>query len=145
MLNEKLDKSWWTLRLVYGLVPIVAGLDKFTNLLTDWTQYLSPLVVRALPFSPQAFMGIVGVIEIAAGILVLTRMTRVAAYVVSAWLVAIAVNLLTTGRYFDVAVRDLVMAVGAFVLAQLTEARESTVPRDREVGGHRFEPSRAGT
>jgi uncharacterized membrane protein YphA (DoxX/SURF4 family) len=144
MLDEKLDKPWWTLRLVYGLVPIVAGLDKFTNLLTDWTQYLSPLVVRALPFSPQAFMGIVGVIEIAAGILVLTRMTRIAAYIVSAWLVAIALNLLTTGRYFDVAVRDLVMAVGAFVLAKLTEARESTVPRDREAR-HHFEPSRAGT
>jgi uncharacterized membrane protein YphA (DoxX/SURF4 family) len=145
MLDQRLDKSWWTLRLVYGLVPIVAGLDKFTNLLTDWTQYLSPLVVRALPFSPQAFMGIVGVIEIAAGILVLTRMTRIAAYVVSAWLVAIALNLLTTGRYFDVAVRDLVMAVGAFVLAKLTESRESTAPSsDRPARGHRLEPSRAG-
>jgi uncharacterized membrane protein YphA (DoxX/SURF4 family) len=145
MLDQRLDKSWWTLRLVYGLVPIVAGLDKFTNLLTDWTQYLSPLVVRALPFSPQAFMGIVGVIEIAAGILVLTRMTRVAAYIVAAWLVAIALNLLTTGRYFDIAVRDLVMAVGAFVLARLTEVRESTVSSsDRPPRGHGLEPSRAG-
>jgi uncharacterized membrane protein YphA (DoxX/SURF4 family) len=146
MLNEKLDKQWWTLRLVYGLVPIVAGLDKFTNLLTDWTQYLSPLMVRALPFSPHTFMCIVGVIEIAAGILVLTRVTRIGAYVVSAWLAAIALNLLTTGHYFDVAVRDLVMAVGAFVLAKMTEVRESTVRSDRrEVREHGFEPSRAGT
>lgn len=146
MLNEKLDKQWWTLRLVYGLVPIVAGLDKFTNLLTDWKQYLSPLIVRALPFSPQVFMSIVGVIEIAAGILVLTRVTRIGAYVVSAWLAAIALNLVATGHYFDVAVRDLVMAVGAFVLAKLTEVRESTVrPGQREVHRHGLEPSRAGT
>jgi uncharacterized membrane protein YphA (DoxX/SURF4 family) len=146
MLDEKLDKSWWTLRLVYGLVPIVAGLDKFTNLLTDWKQYLNPLVVRALPFSPQTFMSIVGVIEIVAGILVLSRLTRIGAYVVAAWLVAIAVNLVMTGHYFDVAVRDLVMAVGAFVLAKLTEARESTVrPGYREERRHGFEPSRAGT
>src|SRR5262245_60248272 len=120
MFDEKLEKPWWTLRLVYGLVPIVAGLDKFTNLLTDWKQYLSPLVERALPFSPQAIMASIGVIEIAVGILVLTRFTRAAAYVVTAWLVAIALNLLTTGHYFDVAVRDLVMAVGAFTLAKLT-------------------------
>jgi uncharacterized membrane protein YphA (DoxX/SURF4 family) len=146
MLTEKLDKQWWTLRLVYGLVPIVAGLDKFTNLLTDWKSYLSPLVVRALPFSPQVFMSAIGVIEIVAGILVLSRLTRIGAYVVSAWLVAIALNLLTTGHFFDIAVRDLVMAVGAFVLAKMTEVRESTIrPERQEAHRHGLEPSRAGT
>jgi uncharacterized membrane protein YphA (DoxX/SURF4 family) len=121
MFDPRLQKPWWALRLSYGLVPIVAGLDKFTNLLTDWTQYMSPLV----PLPPRIFMPIVGVIEIAAGVLVLSRLTRVGAYVVSAWLIGIALNLLTTGRYFDIAARDVVLAVGAFALARLTELRES--------------------
>src|SRR5262245_524765 len=95
MLDEHLDKPWWALRLTYGLVPIVAGLDKFTNLLTDWTQYLSPIGERVLPFSASTFMHIVGIIEIVAGILVLTRWTRIGAYIVGAWLIAIALNLVT--------------------------------------------------
>ena len=119
--GDPLNPAFWALRLSYGLVPIIAGLDKFTNLLTDWTQYLSPIVSRLVPAS--TFMQMVGIIEIAAGILVLSKLTRVGAYIVSAWLVAIAVNLLTTGRYFDIAVRDLVMAVGAFALARLAEVR----------------------
>ncbi|MGE3176647.1 MAG: DoxX family membrane protein [Vicinamibacterales bacterium] len=120
--------AYWTLRLTYGLVPIVAGLDKFTNLLTDWTQYLSPVMRDALPVSPHAFMMGVGVIEIAAGALVLSKLTRLGAYVVAAWLVAIALNLLTTGHY-DVAVRDAVMAIGAFTLAKLEEARVQMLAR----------------
>lgn len=119
MLEPRLNAPWWALRLAYGLVPIIAGLDKFTNLLTDWTQYLSPLVANLVPAS--TFMHIVGVIEIVAGVLVLTRWTRIGALVVGAWLVAIAINLITTGHFFDVAVRDLVMAVGAFTLSRLAE------------------------
>jgi uncharacterized membrane protein YphA (DoxX/SURF4 family) len=121
MLSTELNKPYWVLRVVYGAVPIVAGLDKFLNLLTNWEQYLSPLVSKFIPAS--TFMHAVGIIEIAAGVLVLSKLTRVGAYVVSAWLVGIALNLLTTGHYFDVAVRDLVMAVGAFTLARLEEAR----------------------
>lgn len=116
--------AYWALRLTYGLVPIVAGLDKFTSLLTDWTRYLSPMLKGLLPVEPHTFMMVVGVIEIAAGALVLSKLTRIGAYVVSAWLVAIALNLLTTGDY-DVAVRDVVMAIGAFSLAKLEEARAS--------------------
>ena len=109
------------LRLTYGLVPIVAGIDKFTNLLTDWTRYLNPLATKVIPISPPTFMHVVGVIEIAAGILVLTRKTtRYGAFLVAAWLAAIALNLITMGAYLDVAVRDLVMAVGALTLAALT-------------------------
>ena len=119
---DKLDTPWWTLRMTYGLVPIVAGLDKFTNLLVDWKQYASPLL-GSLPIPVSTFMMIVGVIEIIAGCIVLSRYTRFGAYLVSAWLVAIALNLVTTGKYLDVAVRDLVMAAGAFVLAKLSEAR----------------------
>jgi hypothetical protein len=101
-----------------GLVPIVAGLDKFTNLLTDWTHYLSPRIASALPFSPHTFMMIVGVIEIIAGLIVLAR-PAIGAYIVMAWLTCIALTLVAGTGYFDVAVRDLVMAIGAFSLAQI--------------------------
>ncbi len=106
------------LKYTYGLVPIVAGADKFLNLLTDWPVYLRG-VENILPMEPALFMKIVGVIEILAGILVL-RYTRLGAYVVSLWLVAIAVVLLS-GGWYDIAVRDLVMAIGAFCLAKLYE------------------------
>lgn len=127
MLDKLLEGPWKALRWAYGLVPIVAGLDKFTNILADWKQYLSPTVLAVIPFSATTMMYLVGVIEIAAGILVLSKFTRVAAYIVCAWLVAIALNLVMTGRYFDIAVRDLVMATGAFVLAKLTAVREGAV------------------
>ena len=109
------------LKYTYGLVPIIAGLDKFTNLLVNWKEYVSPFVANAIPFSTGTFMVIVGIIEIIAGILVLLR-PRIGGYVVMAWLVAIALNLVISGQYFDVAVRDLVMAVGAFALATLSGA-----------------------
>jgi len=106
------------LRITYGLVPIVAGLDKFTNLLTNWEGYLNPRVLAILPLSGHAFMSMVGVVEMVAGVLVLLR-PRQGAFVVTAWLVAIALSLITSGRYLDVAIRDLVMAIGAFTLGSL--------------------------
>jgi uncharacterized membrane protein YphA (DoxX/SURF4 family) len=109
-----------TLKLTFGLVPIVAGLDKFTNLLTNWSDYLANNIRGALPVSPMAFMKAVGIIEIVAGIIVLVR-PIVGAYVVMAWLICIALQLIIGGHYFDVAVRDLVMAIGAFTLAQLSK------------------------
>jgi len=108
------------LKITYGVVPIVAGLDKFTNLLTDWSAYLAPAIKSALPFDVMVFMKIVGVIEIIAGILVFAK-TVAGAYIVMIWLIAIAVQLLIGGHYFDVAVRDLVMAVGAYTLARLSK------------------------
>ena len=142
MLDERLNKPWWALRLSYGLVPIIAGLDKFTNLLVDWKQYLNPVAERVLPFSGGTFMRLAGVVEIVAGVLVLTKLTRVGAYIVSAWLLAIALNLITSGRYLDVAVRDLVMSVGAFVFARMTAVREGAAARQRSKA--RLEPSHVG-
>ena len=107
------------LTLTYGIVPMVAGLDKFTNLLANWEAYLSPGLVKMLPFSGHSFMLIVGVIEIAAGALVLFR-PRVGAWVVMAWLLAIGLTLLSSGRFLDVAVRDFALAVGAWALARLS-------------------------
>lgn len=109
-----------TLRLTFGIVPIVAGLDKFTNLLTNWENYLSN--ISLIPFDPLIFMKVVGIIEIVAGILVLIR-PLIGAYIVMVWLICIALQLLLGGHYLDVAVRDLVMATGAYTLAQLTKIK----------------------
>jgi uncharacterized membrane protein YphA (DoxX/SURF4 family) len=137
MLDNRINSSWWLLRLTYGLVPIIAGLDKFLNLLTDWTGYLNPLALRVVPIEPHTFMHIVGVIEIIAGVIVLSRWTRFGAYLVSAWLVCIALNLLSMGRFFDIAVRDVVMAIGAFCLAKLSEAREPETARSTRPLAHK--------
>jgi hypothetical protein len=106
------------LKFTYGLIPIVAGADKFTNLLTDWSKYLSSPLKAMLPFSDHVFMGIVGVIEIVAGVLVFLNPQK-GAYLVCAWLLLIALTLLSGGQYLDVAVRDIAMAIGAFSLAKL--------------------------
>ena len=119
--EKKIYSAWWALRLTFGLVPFLAGLDKFFNILTDWAQYQSPLLQQFLPISETSFMYVVGVIEMILGLAILTRWTLLGSYVAMAWLVAIAANLLTTGKYFDIAVRDLAMAVAAYTLAVLTK------------------------
>jgi uncharacterized membrane protein YphA (DoxX/SURF4 family) len=113
-------------KIALGLMAFLAGLDKFFNLLTNWEQYVSPLSQRILPLSPTTLMHVVGVIEIVVGLAILTKATRLGAYVAAAWLVCIALELLTTGHFFDIAVRDLELAVAAFVLARLTEIKESS-------------------
>ena len=123
-LDHRLNIAWWALRLGLGIMPIAAGIDKYFNKLTDWSMYLSPLATRVLPVSATTFMHIVGVVEIIAGIVVLSRWTKLGSYIVMAWLLAIAVNLLTTGMFYDLAVRDIELAVAAFALSQITSARE---------------------
>ncbi|HEY6911311.1 MAG TPA: hypothetical protein VI356_18175 [Myxococcales bacterium] len=108
------------LRLGYGLVPIVAGADKFTNLLTDWEQYLSPEVERRLPVDGRTFMRLVGLVEIAAGLLVLRR-PRAGGVLVAGWLGGIVGNLLSMGGYLDVAARDALLAVGALAMARMPD------------------------
>ena len=105
--------------ITYGIIPIVAGADKFTNLLTNWEKYLNPVLANNLPVSAHTFMLIVGVIEIIAGILVFIKPDK-GAYLVCIWLVLIALSLIASGNYLDVAVRDLAMAVGAFSLAKIS-------------------------
>ena len=118
------DSSGWfssiyiPLRLTYGFVPLIAGVDKFLNLLTNWEKYLPTSVIAVLPVPPSVLMSAVGLIEVPAGLAVLTAFTRLGAYVVTAWLVLIAADLVFAG-YFDIAVRDLVMAVGAYSLGQV--------------------------
>ncbi len=120
--NAALSPIYYPLRLTIGLVPLLAGLDKFVGLLADWEAYLPKFAADLAPFGPAAFMMIVGVIEIIAGVAVLTKFTRLGAYVVMAWLILIAINVALAG-YLDVAVRDLVMAVAAYSLAQVAGLR----------------------
>ncbi len=135
-MRDRIEGSYWALRIVFGVVPIVAGLDKFTNLLADWQGYLSPLAVRLLPVSPAAFMALVGVIEIAVGAGVLAGYARVFAWVAAGWLLAISVNLLAGGRFLDVAARDVALAVAAYALARLA-------PLHERVGERRAVPGEA--
>jgi hypothetical protein len=122
--DTRLEPAWQALRIGLGLMALLAGLDKFLNLLTNWTMYLSPLAERLMPLSPEAFMGVVGVVEMAVGLAILTRWQRLGGYVAMAWLTLIAINLVMTGMFYDLAVRDLELAIAAFVLARLTEVRE---------------------
>ena len=120
---ESARKALW---VAFGVVPFLAGLDKFFNLLADWPRYLSPAAEAILPVSGQTFMYFAGVVEMVVGVAILTRWTVIGSYVAAAWLVAIALNLVASGHFLDVAVRDLVMATAAYTLARLTEAREAS-------------------
>jgi uncharacterized membrane protein YphA (DoxX/SURF4 family) len=124
--DTRLNQSWWALRLGFGLVPIVAGADKFFNLLTHWEMYLHPAVPRLLHIQPATFMHMVGVIEIIAGLVVLSNLTRWGAYIVMFWLLGIALQLVAQLAFLDVAVRDIMMSLGAFTLARLTEVRQQS-------------------
>ncbi len=123
--DRRLDSAWWTLRIGLGLGPFLAGLDKFFNILANWEMYLNPLATRMLPISDVAFMRTVGVVEMIVGLAILTRWTRIGSYVAMAWLIAIAINLVTMGMFFDLAVRDVEIALAAFTLARLTEVRQA--------------------
>ena len=122
-MDTRLNTSLVALRLGIGLTATLAGLDKFFNVLANWGAYVSPLAAQLLPFSTHTFMGIVGIIEMAVGVAILAGWVRAGAYVASAWLIAVAVNLATAG-FFDVAVRDVVMSIAAFTLARLAEVRQ---------------------
>ena len=127
---ESLYRPLW---LTYGLVPLLAGLDKFFNILADWPSYVSPSLAAVLPVTSQQFLYAVGIIEILVGVMVLTKWTRLGAWLAAAWLAAIALNLIALGS-LDVAVRDLAMAVGAVTLARLAAARQEK-PADAPVTG----------
>ncbi len=142
-MHDKHETSaYWALRIALGVVPILAGLDKFANLLANWEGYLSPFAVSLLPVSPAVFMRAAGVVEVVVGAGILLGGARWFGWVAAAWLALIAVELVTTGHYLDVAARDLVMATAAGALARLAqavEAPEASHPspeRPRPAGAH---------
>lgn len=112
-------QAYQLLYLGFIMAPLVAGVDKFTNVLTDWDKYLAPVVAGLLPFSAGTFMLVVGIVEIGAAVLVALR-PQIGAYVVAAWLAGIVINLLLIPGYFDVALRDFGLMLGALALARLS-------------------------
>jgi len=134
-LDRHLHGAWLSLRIGLGLMALLAGIDKFFNLLTSWTMYVSPLAERVLPVTPEVFMPVIGLVEVGVGLAILTAWTRTGAYVAAVWLVAIALNLTSTGMFLDLAVRDVVLALAAYTLARLTEAQAAeSVAGDASLG-----------
>ena len=117
--SEPAYQAFQILRVGFTVAPIVAGLDKFFNLLVNWEQYLPPFVINLVGGYGHELMLVVGVIEIIAGLGVFFK-PKVFAYVVSAWLLLIVANLLMIPGYFDVAVRDFGLALAALALARLS-------------------------
>jgi uncharacterized membrane protein YphA (DoxX/SURF4 family) len=125
--DSRLNSAWWVLRIGLGFGAFLAGLDKFFNLLADWTMYLSPLATKVVPLTPPVLMRTVGVVEMIVGIALLAGYTRLFGYVMMAWLIGIACNLVTTGMFFDLALRDIEICLAAFTLARLSEVRISAL------------------
>jgi hypothetical protein len=127
---DRARQAYRILHVAFVVAPVLAGLDKFFDLLVDWDRYLAPVATDLLPFSAHTIMMVVGVVEIAAGVLVALR-PRIGGYVVAAWLWAVIVNLLVLGDYSDIALRDLGLSLGALALARLAEAfpAGAAVPR----------------
>jgi uncharacterized membrane protein HdeD (DUF308 family) len=115
-------QAYAMLRTLYVLAPVLFGLDKFFNILTYWPMYLAPVATRVVPVGPQGFMYIVGAVEVAAGLLVAWR-PRWGSLVVALWLAGIIVNLLVLGHFYDVALRDFGLLVGALALNRLSVRR----------------------
>lgn len=111
-------QAYQILHVAFTVAPLIAGADKFFHFLVNWDQYLSPMVTRVVPIPAHTFMLAVGIVEIVAALLV-ALMPAIGAWVVGVWLLGIVVNLLTIPAYFDIALRDIGLALGAFALARL--------------------------
>ena len=112
-------QAFLLLRTVFTVAPVVFGLDKFTNLLTHWTVYLAPVATAVVPLPAQTIMYIVGIVEIVAGIAVAVR-PRFGSLLVAVWLLGIIINLILLGSFFDIALRDFGLLVGALALNRLS-------------------------
>lgn len=130
-----LNAAWWALKIGLGVGPIITGIDKYFDKLADWGMYLSPLATKIVPVSTPTFMHAVGVVEIIAGLIVLSRWTKVGSYIVMIWLLGIVVNLLTTGMFSDLAMRDFEIAIAAFALSQLSTERNRRTMAGKETTG----------
>jgi uncharacterized membrane protein YphA (DoxX/SURF4 family) len=126
-LRDPRVQAFALLRSAFTVAPIAMGLDKFFNVLVDWPTYLAPWINDIVPGSGQDFMYVVGAIEILAGVLVALK-PRYGAYVVAAWLGAIIVNLLTYSGFYDIALRDFGLMLGALALARLAAVYDAPQP-----------------
>ena len=135
-MDPRLQTPTTIMRGAIGLMATLAGLDKFFNILADWSSYVSPAAEQLLPFSSDILMWIVGIVEVVVGTSILTALPVLGAYAASAWLLLVAGNLVL-GGHFDIAVRDVVLSISAFTLARLVQ-----VHNEREIGDRKAEPVR---
>ena len=129
-LRDPAYQAFFLLRTVFTVAPILFGLDKFAHVLVNWDRYLAPVISDHVPGSAHQIMYVVGVIEIAAGLIV-ARWPRFGGYLVAAWLAGIIVNLLLIPDFYDVALRDFGLLVGALALARLATAFSPAAVRAR--------------
>lgn len=128
LINEKkFDTLWAYLKYIYGFVALLVGIDKFFYFITDWNMFVGAWVFNLPPVIATNIIPIVGVIEIAAGLILLTKWPRFGAYLVAAWLGVIILNLCTISGMRDIIIRDIVIAVGYITFALLTELKETAV------------------
>lgn len=127
------NTTWWMLKISYGLVYIVAGADKFTNLIVVWIKYLNLQIPASIEVDPVNFIYIVGIIEIAIGLVTLSKWTKTGAFLIATWLLLIIINLLSLGTFFDIVVRDTLLAISALSLVFLTTIREQLQVRNQSV------------
>jgi hypothetical protein len=123
--GSAVHQAFWLLRVGFTVLPVVFGLDKFAGVLTDWPRYLAPGIDQLVPGSAHQAMLAVGVVEIAAGVLVALA-PRIGSWVVAAWLAGIIGNLLLLGDFYDVALRDVGLLLGALTLARLAAVVHAT-------------------
>ena len=116
-------QAYQLLHFVFFIAPIVAGIDKFTHYLVDWDMYLSPMAARIIPMSAASFMRAVGAIEIVAALIVAFK-PSVGGWIVGAWLLGIVLNLIAAHGFYDIALRDFGLALGAFAFARLSRSFE---------------------
>jgi amino acid permease len=123
--ERPVHQAFQVLRFGFTVLPIIAGLDKFTDLLANWHDYLAPIITNHIPLSAHTFLMIVGVIEIVAGLIVAAK-PSIGGFIVAAWLWGIIVNLLLVPGYYDIALRDFGLSLGALALARLAVRYEAT-------------------
>lgn len=126
---KKVESIYFLLKLSYGLLFLIAGADKFFNLVTQWSKYVSSYALSIVSLvqhmDTRTLLDFVGIFEMILGIFILLGWTRIGGYIAALWLLIIAVNLVSTQMYFDIAVRDVIMAVGAITLARLTSVKRN--------------------
>lgn len=124
LFKDDVYRAFRILQITFIVAPILAGLDKFFNLLTSWSNYLAPFVLKIIHSHDQGFMMFVGIIEVIAGIGVFFK-PKIFSYVISLWLLVIIINLLMTGRYFDIALRDFGLLLSSLALGSLSRHCEA--------------------
>jgi uncharacterized membrane protein YphA (DoxX/SURF4 family) len=128
--NDSAYQAYALLRIAFTVAPIAFGIDKFFNVMVDWEKYLAPWINRLMPGTGHSFMLFVGIVEITAGLVVAIK-PRYGAYLVAAWLAGIVVNLLTYSGYYDIALRDFGLLLGALTLGRLAMKYDSAPLRLR--------------